>query len=287
MGCFQHFIDRMRESSQTDGEIDLQHLIKTFACMLLLLPAHVLADFDHAEWDGLLREHVRAQGGGIATQVDYSGMATDRAILKAYLAEAAMVPRSTFDSWSNAAQLAFLINVYNASTVNVILAEYPDIDSIRDIGFFLSSAWNQEFANLFGEPVTLDEIEHDMIRGWGRYQEPRIHFAVNCAAIGCPALRGEAFVGDKLEMQLEDSTKKFLADRSRNYFDNGRMYISSIFDWYEEDFEKGWGGVDSVAEFLARYATELGVDMAIASQLRANDIRIRHLSYDWDLNDTQ
>lgn len=265
----------------------MHHLLKTFACMLLLLPVHALADFDHGEWDGLLREHVRVQGGGIATQVDYSGMAADRAVLKAYLAEVARVPRSTFDSWSTAAQLAFLINVYNACTVDVILEEYPDIDSIRDIGFFLSSAWNQKFASLFGEPVTLDEIEHEMIRGWGRYQEPRIHFAVNCAAIGCPALRAEAFVSDKLEMQLEDSTKKFLADRSRNYFDNGRMYISSIFDWYEEDFEKGWGGIDSVAEFLAGYATELDVDVATASQLRADDIRIRHLSYDWGLNDTQ
>ena len=263
----------------------MNHLLKTFACMLLLLPAHVLADFDHGEWDALLREHVRVQDGGIATQVDYSGMAVDRAVLKAYLAEVATVPRSTFDSWSMAAQLAFLINVYNASTIEVILEEYPDIDSIRDIGFFLSSAWNQKFAKLFGEQVTLDEIEHDMIRGWGRYQEPRIHFAVNCAAIGCPALRAEAFVSDKLEMQLEDSTKKFLADRSRNYYDNGRMYISSIFDWYEEDFEKGWGGINSVGEFLAGYATELGLDLATANQLRADDVRIRHLRYDWDLND--
>lgn len=265
----------------------MHHLLKTFACVLLLLPVHALADFDHAEWDGLLREHVRVLDGGIATQVDYSGMAADRAVLKAYLAEAALVPRSTFDSWSSAAQLAFLINVYNASTVDVILEEYPDIDSIKNIGFLFSSAWNQEFASLFGEPVTLDEIEHDMIRGWGRYKEPRIHFAVNCAAIGCPALRGEAFVGDKLEMQLDDSTKKFLQDRSRNYFDNGRMYISSIFDWYEEDFEKGWGGANSVAEFLAAYATELDVDVATANKLRADDIRIRHLRYDWDLNDTQ
>lgn len=263
----------------------MQHLLRIFACMILLLPAYASADFDHGEWDGLLREHVRVQDGGIATQLDYSGMATDRPVLKTYLAGAAMVPRSTFDSWSTAAQLAFLINVYNASTVDVILEEYPNIDSIKDIGFLFSSAWNQKFASLFGEPVTLDEIEHGMIRGWERYHEPRIHFAVNCAAIGCPALRGEAFVSDKLELQLEDSTKKFLADRSRNYFDNGRMNISSIFDWYEEDFEKGWRGIDSVAEFLAGYATELEVDAATENRLRANDIRIRYLRYDWGLND--
>ena len=265
----------------------MHHILRTFACMLLLLPIHSQADFDHAAWDGLLKEHVRVIGGGIATQVDYSGMAADRVILKAYLDEVAMVSRSTFDSWSSAAQLALLINVYNACTVDVILEEYPDIDSIRDIGFFLSSAWNQKFASLFGEQVTLDEIEHDMIRGWGRYQEPRIHFAVNCAAIGCPALRAEAYAGDKLGAQLEDSTKRFLSDRSRNYYDNGRMYISSIFDWYEEDFEQGWGGIDSVAEFLAEYVAELEVDMSVANQLRADNIRIRHLKYDWSLNDTQ
>ena len=265
----------------------MYHLLKISVCLLLLLPLHAKADFDHAEWDGLLKEHVTVIDGGIATQLDYSGIEAERVVLKGYLAEAAKVPRSTFESWSIAAQLAFLINVYNASTIDVILEEYPDIDSIRDIGFFLSSAWNQDFASLFGEPVTLDEIEHEIIRGWGRYNEPRIHFAVNCAAIGCPALRAEAFISEKLEMQLEDSTVKFLSDRSRNYFDNGRMYVSSIFDWYKEDFEKGWDGVDSVAEFLARYAAELELDSATANQLRADDIRIRHLKYDWGLNDTQ
>ena len=277
----------MKRSSHTNKEINLHHLLKISVCLLLLLPLHAKADFDHAEWDGLLKEHVTVIDGGIATQLDYSGIEAERVVLKGYLAEAAKVPRSTFESWSIAAQLAFLINVYNASTIDVILEEYPDIDSIRDIGFFLSSAWNQDLASLFGEPVTLDEIEHEIIRGWGRYNEPRIHFAVNCAAIGCPALRAEAFISEKLEMQLEDSTVKFLSDRSRNYFDNGRMYVSSIFDWYKEDFEKGWDGVDSVAEFLARYAAELELDSATANQLRADDIRIRHLKYDWGLNDTQ
>lgn len=264
----------------------MHNLIKTFACLLLLFPALVLGDFDHATWDSLLKEHVRVIDGGIATQVDYSGMLAERVLLQSYLAELAAVPRGTFEGWSEPDQLAFLINAYNAWTVEVILREYPEIDSIRDIGFFLSSAWNQDFARLFGEPVTLDEIEHGMIRGWDRYREPRIHFAVNCAAIGCPALRAEAYVGERLESQLQDSARKFLSDRSRNYFDDGRMYISSIFDWYEEDFEKGWGGINSVAGFLASYGTELELDSATVARLRAQNIRIRHLSYDWGLNDT-
>ena len=243
-----------------DKEIGLKQALKLFCFALLLLPVSALAEFDHSQWDSLLRKHVKVQGAGVATQLDYAGMAGDQAQLSAYLAALAAVDRASFEVWDTASQLAFLINTYNALTVDLILDDYPDIDSIRDIGFLLSSAWNQDIASLFREPVTLDEIEHEMIRGWDRYKEPRIHFAVNCAAIGCPALRNEAYVSDRLERQLEESTKLFLSDRSRNYFDNGRLYVSSIFDWYEEDFERGWGGFDSVAEFLANYPSELGLD---------------------------
>ncbi len=264
----------------------MKQLLKKVVFALLLLPASVFAEFDHSQWDRLLNKHVHVQGGGSATQVDYLGMFADRSSLKAYLAKVSAVPRETFDSWALPEQLAFLINAYNAWTVEIILGEYPGVDSIRDIGFLFSSAWNQDLARLFDEPVTLDEIEHGMIRGWGRYNEPRNHFAVNCAAAGCPALRNEAYTGEKLEAQLEDSTRSFLSDRSRNYYDNGSMYVSSIFDWYEEDFEQGWGGVNSVGEFLARYASELGLDAETTQRLRTGKIRIRYLRYDWSLNDT-
>ncbi len=254
--------------------------------LLLSWPACLVAEFDHSSWDKLLGKHLRSIDEGVATQVDYSGMADDRILLKSYLANIAAVQRDAFDSWTESAQLAFLINTYNAWTVELILGEYPEIDSIRDIGFILSSAWRQRIASLFGEQVSLNDIEHGMIRGWVRYQEPRIHFAVNCAATGCPALRSEAYVGEKLEQQLEENTRLFLSDRSRNYFSDGRLYISSIFDWYEEDFEQGWQGVDSIAEFLANYADALQLDSATVARLREGDIRIRHLKYDWDLNDT-
>lgn len=262
-------------------------LVRTLAIVLILLPGSVFADFDHRDWDELLGRHVAVLDGGVATKLDYAGMGADRAQLKGYLERLAAVSRASFDGWTTAAQLAFLINAYNAWTVDLILEDYPDIDSIRDIGFLFSSAWNQDVATLFGEPLTLDEIEHEMIRGWDRYREPRIHFAVNCAAIGCPALRAEAYTGEKLEMQLDDATRRFLSDRSRNYFENDRLYISSIFDWYEEDFEKGWGGVESVAEFLSRYPDELGLDADTAARLGRGDIRLRHISYDWGLNDTR
>ena len=108
---------------------------------------------------------------------------TQHGILDSYLAATAAVTKLTFDSWALEEQLAFLINVYNAATVALILTEYPDLESIRDIGTFLRSPWSREFVALFGGKVTLDNIEHDMIRGWNIYNEPRIHFAVNCFAL--------------------------------------------------------------------------------------------------------
>lgn len=113
------------------------------------------------------------------------------------------VDQLEFDQWSTRQQLAFLINAYNAWTVELILEKWPDIDSIKDLGGIFSSPWRKEFISLLGEKRSLDNIEHDLIRGSGRYQDPRIHFAVNCASIGCPALRAEAYTGAKINQQLD------------------------------------------------------------------------------------
>lgn len=246
----------------------------------------VYSQIDHAQWDDLLKQHVRVIDNGQATQVDYNGMLADRAKLQTYLNQISAVERREFDSWNQSDQLAFLINTYNAWTVELILTEYPGLRSIRQIGWLPFSAWRRNIVLLFGDEVSLDDVEHGMIRGWGIYNEPRIHFAVNCAAIGCPALRAEAYVGESLDRQLEDNTKLFLQDRSRNYFSNGQLYVSSIFDWYEEDFEQGWQGIDSVSEFLSNYAAELELPLEVLPQLEQNAIRIRYLDYDWDLNRT-
>lgn len=243
-----------------------------------------LAQFDHSDWDTLLKKHVNMIDEGKTTQVEYAGMLVDRPVLRNYLASIASVERSDFDSWSLSTQLAFLINTYNAWTVELILSEYPDLRSIRQIGFFPFSAWRRNIVQLFGESYSLDDVEHGMIRGWDIYQEPRIHFAVNCAAIGCPALRAEAYIGERLEEQLEDNTKRFLSDSNRNYYSNEQLFVSRIFDWYKEDFEQGWQGVDSVSEFLSRYGDELKLTTSDISRLQENAIRIRFLRYDWDLN---
>lgn len=249
--------------------------------------APAFGDFDHGRWNLLLSKHVIVSADGLSTTVDYASLGVNREPLQNYLEETSKVSRASFDAWETPDQLAFLINLYNAATVELILdnmGSSDPIDSIRDIGSLFTSAWELERVALFGNLVTLDAIEHDMIRGWGRYNEPRIHFAVNCAAIGCPALRAEAYTGTALEAQLEDATRNFLSDRSRNYFDGRRLRLSSIFKWYREDFERGWGGSNALGEFVARYSSELGLGVEQRNELARGDLGIRFLSYDWGLN---
>lgn len=253
------------------------------------------AEFSHKAWDKLLQQHVVMIQDGQASQVDYAEMKDDRQILKAYLASLSGVTESDFDAWPKDQQLAFLINAYNAWTVEFVLTRYPDIDSIKDLGSFFGSPWKKEFIKLLGETRSLDNIEHTLIRGSGRYNEPRIHFAVNCASIGCPALLNRAFTGAKLNQQLELVTEKFLSDRRRNYFLNGELHVSPIFDWYKTDFEQGWGGANSVSAFLSQYADALGLGGSsggiilngkpVATHLKDGSLGISYTDYDWELND--
>lgn len=240
--------------------------------------------FDHASWDVLLKKHVHAINGGKSTAVDYQGMATQRAALNDYLQGLSAVKSSQFDQWSKAQQLAFLINAYNAWTVELILTAWPDLESIKDLGGLFSSPWSKEFIPLLGETRSLDDIEHQLIRGSGRYNDPRIHFAVNCASIGCPALRPQAYTGEQLDDQLNVQTHLFLSDRSRNRYENGRMKLSAIFKWYREDFEKGWLDFLSLEEFLVANAKALNLSPAEKTQLAAGEIGISFLDYDWRLN---
>jgi hypothetical protein len=242
------------------------------------------AGFDQSAWDGLLKKHVSALRNGQATEVDYAGFAVDRNQLKQYLAGVSAVAPAEFDRWDRPSQLAFLINAYNAFTVELVLSRYPDVKSIKDLGSLLRSPWKKSFIALLGETRSLDDIENGLIRGSGRYAEPRIHFAVNCASIGCPALRPEAYAGERLGAQLEDAARNFLADRTRNYLDGNTLKVSSIFKWYRGDFEKGWRGANSLAGFFVLYRQSLGLDEGTASRLNAGAIAIDYLDYDWRLN---
>ena len=263
----------------------LRHLIHTllFALAAVTFPIHA-APVDASGWDSLLKKHVVVLPGGLATQADYAAFKSDRAALKQYLSATSSVSRADFERWNEAEQLAFLLNVYNAWTVELILTVYPDLTSIKDLGSLLQSPWKKRFIPLLGETRSLDDVEHGLIRGSGRYQEPRIHFAANCASIGCPALRPEAYVANRLDAQLEDATRKFLADRSRNRLEGETLKVSSIFKWYRDDFEKGWRGTNSLGRFLALYREPLALTADSANRLAAGKMEIDFLNYDWRLN---
>ena len=238
----------------------------------------------NAPFDQLLQQHVSDLPGGHASAVDYRALSTQRVTLQGYLAALAAVPRTDFDRWPSAHQLAFLINAYNAGTLELVLTGKPDIDSIKDLGSLFSSPWKKPLLPLLGSVRTLDEIEHELIRGSGRYPDPRIHFAVNCASIGCPALRAEAYDGARLEAQLEQQARRFLSDQSRNRFAQGEMQVSAIFKWYRSDFEQGWRGARSLGAFLVLYADALALTPSQAQALREQRMPIRFLDYDWRLN---
>ena len=238
----------------------------------------------HQPWQALLVQHVKPINNGHSSQVDYASFKTERAKLKAYLAALGSVDEDIFSQWSAAKQLAFLINAYNAWTVEFILTAYPDIESIKDLGSFFSSPWSKKFIPLLGETRSLDNIEHELIRGDNKYGDPRIHFAVNCASIGCPALREEAYSADKLEQQLNEQTVRFLTDTSRNRFNEDSMELSAIFKWYGDDFTLGFGGSNSLAAFILLYHEALNLTPAQQALLTSDDMDKKFLNYDWALN---
>ena len=266
-----------------------RHLL-WFAASAACLPALAqTAAFDHghAAWTLLLKKHVVLQGGGKASQVRYAGMAGDRAALKAYLAQLSAVTPAAFEAFSKPQQMAFLINAYNAFTVELILTRYPKLESIRDLGSLLTKPWSIKNVPLLGSTVTLDNIEHDNLRAKGRYDDPRIHFAVNCASIGCPMLREEAFVAERLEAQLDEQTLRFMSDRSRNRHADGKLEVSRIFDWYGGDFKLGHKGITSLPAFMARYATQLADAPEDRDRIKAQGVPLVFLDYDWKLNDAK
>jgi hypothetical protein len=238
----------------------------------------------HDVWHTLVSENVLAIKHGHSTEVDYAAMQAQRGRLKTYLDALTSVTQNEFDTWEKPKQLAFLINAYNAWTVELILTKYPHLKSIKDLGHFLNSPWSKAFIPLLGKTRSLDDIEHDLIRGSGKYNDPRIHFAVNCASIGCPALRAEAYTAADLDAQLQAQTIRFLSDNTRNKVQGNTLSISSIFKWYGDDFALGFRGSNSVGEFILQYPDALKLLPAQQTALKNETMRIKFLDYNWDLN---
>ncbi len=242
--------------------------------------------FDHefTNWDSITKQYVRWLPDNVQSRVDYAGLARERTRLAQVLSEYSSVSQATFGKWNQHQQMAFLINAYNAFTVELILTKYPDLRSIKDLGSFLESPWKRKFFTLLGARHNLDWIEHEMLRA--RYHDPRIHTAIVCASIGCPALLPGAYTAAKLDQQLEDGMRRFVSDPTRNRYRAGKLEVSSIFDWFKGDFEKGHQGYRSVGDVFARYAGNLTSDPRVEASIRAKAVPITFLDYNWMLNDS-
>jgi hypothetical protein len=267
--------------------------------LLAALPLTAAAqtfDHDHKAWAALLKKHVVLIDNNKASQVRYAGFAQDRAALKAYLDTLSKVGAQEFAGWTKPQQMAFLINAYNAYTVEKILTRYPDIKSIWDFGKIFGNPFKDKFFKLLGREFTLDMIEHETLRKPGAYNEPRVHFAANCASIGCPMLREEPYIAERLDSQLEEQTRRFLSDRTRNRYStqDNALEVSEIFKWFSDDWTSGYRGFEgkspamqSREQFFAKYAALLADNPAHQQAIAERKAAIRHLDYDWSLNDVK
>lgn len=169
--------------------------------------------------------------------------------------------------------MALYINAYNAYTIKLILENYP-VDSIKDIGPWLKGPWKIRFTKVGGQALTLDEIEHDILRP--RFKDARVHFAVNCASKSCPPLIAEPYEGSTLEEQLDATARAFINDPAENRLEGNTLYVSKIFKWFKEDFD------GDVVGFFLKYAEGGLKDRLLATK---DHIRIKYLGYDWALNE--
>lgn len=226
-------------------------------------------DHTHAAFTAVLQSHVKSE------KVNYAALKASPDALGSYLASLAAVKEGTFNGWGKDQRLAFLINLYNAATLKLVVDHYP-VKSIKDIGSFLKGPWDQVVVHVFGQTVTLNHIEHDIIRA--KYDEPRAHFALVCASIGCPPLRAEAFDATRLNEQLNDQGKVFFATTSKNRVDakGGVLYLSPIFKWFTKDFTTKSG---SVEKFVAPFFNE-----ADKAAILSGKLGIEYTEYSWSLN---
>ena len=244
--------------------------ILLFLLLAVSLPAVTFSsqaetfDHSHSDFTALLEDVVVANN--FQSRVRYSEVVSRRDELDGYLGHLAGVSRPSFDKFSPDQQLSFLINTYNAYQLKQVIDHYP-IESIKDVGSFFSSPWSKEFFTLFGEPASLDLVEHGLIRTL--FKEPRIHFAVNCASISCPPLMAEAFVASDLNAQLETATFNFLKDADANRLEGDTLYVSKIFDWYSGDFPQG------VIPFVSKYRPDW---------VHNGEPNLDYTEYDWRLN---
>lgn len=222
----------------------------------------------HELWTELLQAHVKSNG-----LVDYQGMVDDKDKLEKYLQ---LISTNAPDPevWSREERLAYWINVYNAFTMKLIVDNYP-VESIKDLHPvnipLVSSVWQKKFFKIGGASMNLDQVEHSILRK--KFDEPRIHFAVNCASMSCPPLRNEAFMAQVLDQQLNEQATNFINDPEQNRITTEGADVSKIFSWFRRDFTQN----GTLVDFLNQYSK--------SKIARGGDID--YLDYDWKLNDSK
>lgn len=230
---------------------------------------------DHSEWDALLKAYVEPGQDGL-NRVNYPRFkAEGRAKLKAYLGK---LQAADVAGLNRQEQFAFWVNLYNAKTIDVVLERYP-VKSIRDIdisGLFADGPWGAAVLKVQGYDLTLDNIEHGILRKV--WSDPRVHYAVNCASVGCPNLAADAYTGATLEAMLDKAARSYVNSPRGVRFETDKLTLSSIYKWFAKDF-----GSDTkqVLAHLGRYA-----EPDLAKRLSQTD-KISGYGYDWSLNDAK
>ncbi len=235
-----------------------------FGPLSLVKPCWSGTTVDHSIYAALLEKYVKKG------QVDYRGFKSEKAKLDQYLI---VLEKTDSDNLSRNEQFAFYVNAYNAWTIKLILSGYPGVKSIKDLGSIFKNPWKKKICRIDGDVITLDDIEHKILRP--RFKDPRVHFAINCAALSCPPLISEPYRGDTLDRQLDHSAWAFINNPQRNYLEDNMLYISKIFKWFSRDFD------NDVIGFLIKYAKE---DLKKELEAKRSKIKIKYLDYDWSLN---
>jgi len=251
--------------------------MKRLLILLFLFCLNSLAfDHSHQIFQNVLDKHLKTVKN--QTLINYKNLKVSSNILNKYLKDLSKVTNKEFLAFTEAQQVAFLINAYNAFTIDWILKKYP-VKSIKDTASFFSNPWKKEFFSLLGKKTTLHKIEHDILRA--QYNIPEIHYAIVCASLSCPNLLTKVYTPQGLDTQLELAAKLFLTDKAKNHFDIKKrtLYLSKIFDWYEDDFKKKY---KSVEKAVAPYITDNSVGQKM---IRDKDVKVKYLNYDWSLNE--
>lgn len=238
------------------------------------------SELDYRDYENVLRTYVNA---GL---VDYPALQANSQALKRFIQQLGAVSPEVYADWTEAEKIAFLINAYNAITLESIIDQTPLKNSIKDI----FGVWNFKKHQVMGQALTLDQIEHEILRR--QFQEPRIHAALVCAALSCPPLRSEPYTGENLEAQLEDQVRQWLSSPQGLQIDrsNNQVAISAIFKWFGEDWEAQYASQQfvgnakerAVLNFISRYMSP--DDRAYLEQ---GDFKLNYLNYDWSLNQQQ